>query len=269
MKARPWLALALALVALPAAALDVPGSSRQDSRMRRTVYDPDNIVRLRSCVGMAIRIVLEPGESYVDHGFGDGNAWEGKLDRHYVTIRPIAEQAGTNFFIQTDRRRYAFLIQHSDNRAECWPDFELAFHYPESERRQAAAAAEQDRIEAAFAGGTGRINLQYWASGRAADMAALKPLYAWDDGLRTYFQFHPQQDIPAVFSAGPNGEAVVNFHMGGPNTDVMVVHAIEPAFTLRAGELAVRVWNADPRGIETGTRTASPWVERQLKGEGP
>jgi type IV secretion system protein VirB9 len=273
---RTALALALALTTATTLALDIPDRSRYDGRIRYAVYNPGDVVQLDTCIGMAMRIELEPGETYADHAFGDPHAWMARTHQNHFTIRPGSAdnansippadmQADTNLLLITNKRAYSFKVSYSGTR-NCRPYYALIFRYPDSEARQAQAAADKANLEATFAAGTGRVNLDYSMSGNRESVAALAPINAWDDGVHTYFRFAPGQELPTVYVAGPDGETLVNRHMHDPLT--IVAQRIAHKWTLRIGDLALRIWNRRPDlAVETGTGTVSPWIERRVKGE--
>ena len=110
------LALLAAMIALPAQALDEPRSSKFDNRIRYTIYNPRDVVQLDAVIGIATHIVLEEGERYVTHAFGDAQAWSFAVEGHHVFIKPRADNAETNLTIVTDRRAYYFKLRYWPTR---------------------------------------------------------------------------------------------------------------------------------------------------------
>lgn len=263
MKKTLVLCMALAL-ASPALAVVVPSPSPHDDRVRSVQFNPRDVVRLDGMVGIATHIQLEPGERYVDHVFGDSAGWHFAENANHVFVKPKAEHSDSNLTLITDRRVYYFELRYSDARRSGTKVFGIAFTYPETQVAQAAAAVERERVREGFDKAR-PINANYTMTGSRS----LAPVNAWDNRQFTFFRFPGAVDIPAIFMVNPDGsESIVNHHVEGPASDVVVVHKVAAQWVLRLGPQALSVFNEayDPIGESNTSRTASPDVIREVRG---
>lgn len=258
------LMLLVAATTTSALALDEPRSSRFDNRIRYTVYNPRDVVQLDAVIGIATHIVLEEGERYVTHAFGDAQAWSFAVEGHHVFIKPRAENAETNLTIVTDRRTYYFKLRY-------WPTrranavYGLSFTYPDSEGRKAQELARAAAVNEGFDAKRQGYNLNYTMSGDL-DLA---PVNAWDNNEATYMKFPGNRDMPAIYMVDADGtESIVNRTTIGEASDIVVLHKVNAKWILRLGDRALAVWNEayDPNGVRNTTGTASPAVKRVIKG---
>jgi len=252
-------------LAFTCASADAQGAAegpRTDGRIRYVTYDPDEVVTVEAVVGVVTHIVLEPGESYVTHAFGDGKAWDFAVKANHVFLKPVAENADSNLTIVTDRRSYHLVLalaQASDAKVT----LELVFDYPDTKARKAREEARRREVAEGFSRKSSPANLDYSMSGDF-DIA---PVNAWDDREFTYFRFPGNRDIPAIYMVDEDGkESIVNRHSTGPASEVVVMHKVAQRWVLRLGSRALAVWNDayDPAGRKNDTRTVSPDVSRVL-----
>lgn len=261
---RQALALFLCL-AIPASALalETPRSSRLDHRVCYVNYNDANVIQLNAVIGVATHIVLEPGEKYVYHVFGDSQAYAFTYKNNHLFFKPTAEDANTNLIVVTDRRNYSFRLSYSDNRNSA-ALYKLVVRYPEVQARQRTQAAQKAAIERSLQAASADMNWQAYT--RSGD-AAIAPIHAWDDGRQTWLQFAPQADIPTVYRVTPDGQEVItNHHMADERT--MVLHRTSALWHLRLGDQVLAIHN-DAYGttpVPAHTGTASPAVRRSVKG---
>jgi type IV secretion system protein VirB9 len=251
---------ALALIAGPSFALD--GSAPGDGRIRYVTYDPDEVVPVDAVVGVVTHIVLEPGETYVTHAFGDGKAWDFAVKAHHCFLKAVATNADSNLTLVTDRRSYHFALRLV-TAAAVPPTFEIAFRYPDAEARRRREEVRRRAVDEGFAARREGTNLAYSMSGDL-DLA---PVNAWDDREFTYLKFPGQRDLPAIYMVDADGnESIVNRHSAGAANEIVVLHTVAPRWVLRLGSRALAVWNDayDAEGRRNVTRTASPDVNRVL-----
>ena len=233
-----------------------------DRRIRYVSYDPDDVVPIDAVVGIVTHIVLEPGESYVTHAFGDGKAWDFAAKANHCFLKAVATDADSNLTIVTDRRSYHFSLRLLSEPGSA-PTFEIAFRYPDTDARKRREEARRRAVEDGFMRNGEKPNLDYTMSGDL-DLA---PVNAWDDREFTYFKFPGQRDIPAIYVVDPDGnESIVNRHSTGPASEIVVVHKVAARWVLRLGSRALAIWNDgyDPEGRRNVSRTASPDVKRVL-----
>lgn len=254
--------LALVLAAGPGAFARGGDDVVAGGRIRYVEFDPDEVVQIDGVVGVAVHIVLEPGEVYVAHAFGDGKAWDFARRNHHLFLKPAALDADTNLTVVTERRSYHFSLRLRTEEGVV-PAYEVAFRYREKRSRKARVEAEAEGLEEAFRRPPRAPNLHYSMSGDQ-DLA---PVNCWDDGQFTSFKFAGGTDLPAIYMVDPDGrESVVDRHTTGPANDIIVVHRVAARWVLRLGGRALAVWNDaySPAGRRNDTGTAVPDARRVL-----
>ncbi|MBZ6078843.1 P-type conjugative transfer protein VirB9 [Microvirga puerhi] len=273
------LALALCLVAASggADALQTPNGGSRDDRVRTVFYDPANVVKIIGVSRAATQIQFAEDEEVAFAAVGDSVAWEVVNAGSMLFIKPRESHPPTNMQVVTTRRdgskrSYIFELMSRDggisNGSESY--FLVKFQYPDDEaaRARAEAAARQAAAEAREADNAlllhqsyGPRNFSYSAQGSAP----FEPVSVYDDGKTTAFTFPGNIDLPAIYMENSDGsESLVPKDTRG---DLVVVHAISRKFILRRGEQAMCVFNEayDPAGINPGTGTTSPSVQRTIK----
>lgn len=238
------------------------GGERVDRRIHYVTYDPDEVVTVEAVVGVVTHVVLESGESYVTHAFGDGKAWDFAVKGNHYFLKAVAANADSNLTIVTDRRSYHFNLTLA-SATDAPATFEVTFRYPDSDARKKREETRRRDLEEGFGERGGHANLAYSMSGDL-DIA---PVNAWDDSEFTYFKFPGNRDIPAVYMVDVEGtESIVNRHGAGPANEIVVVHRVAARWVLRLGTRVLAVWNDayDAEGRRNVTRTASPDVKRVL-----
>jgi type IV secretion system protein VirB9 len=268
---RRWLGVAVLGVALGVGselrAEQTPPPGKRDPRVRVIDYDAEQVVRLRGFVGYQIHLQFEDGEQFVNLAAGDMAALDVGSEGHHLMLKPKAEKVGTNLTLLTSRRVYHF--DYSAVRqvvTPATPDvvYSLRFRYPEAPRSQGAVstAATDDGPQTERVSAPVMINRAYRMCGRAA----LRPLAIHDDGVRTYFEFGPRAELPAIFVRGEEGESLVNYTV---EAERIVVHRVAPAFTLRRGRTSACVINrafGGGQGARLEHQTVLDGVERAVIG---
>lgn len=257
------LATTLSLATNVAWALDTPKASPKDQRVRWVDYDPDNVIRVDTALGIATHIVLSDDEQYLDHAFGDSDAYDLVENGKHVLIKPKADQANTNLIYITDKRSYTFLLEYAKKRTGR-EFFRLNLRYPEDEAARTAAAEEKGLVQRALDKSDLAIN---WESYTMSGNQSLAPTAAWDDGAQTWLRFAPGQDLPTIYFVDADGqEVMVNRHMADEQT--IVLHRVAAKWHLRLGNQVLAVYNeAGVQARSLPTRTVSPLVERVLREE--
>lgn len=163
--------------------------------------------------------------------------------------------------------------------------YAIQFRYPgdEADKKHEGAAARRKREEKAAVDAalsrevdfatrdpfSGNRHVRYFGRGSATIM----PRNAWDNGYLTALTFPDLQRMPSVYRlANPDRGCTVDGKEGTANYsvrgDTMILTGTEHSWCLRDGDNAVQIWNLDysPLGATPGTGTASPNVERVVKG---
>ncbi|MDQ3139781.1 MAG: TrbG/VirB9 family P-type conjugative transfer protein [Pseudomonadota bacterium] len=214
---RSW--LCLALFALTAARVPEPGAA--DPHIQSITYVADEVVLLQGAIGWQITLEFGPDERIENVSIGDALAWQVTPNKRarILFLKPLVKNAATNMTVVTDRRRYAFALQTTARFATT--PWVVRFQYP---------AEVVEAIDEPPAPPPPVLNVNYIVAGHAE----VRPSRVWDDGLMTYFEFVPEQAIPAIFANGPGkNEALVNSLTRGR---VIVVQQRSGRFTLRSGE---------------------------------
>ncbi|MBX4335915.1 P-type conjugative transfer protein VirB9 [Bartonella raoultii] len=251
------------LYTIPVQALKTPSSSQYDHRIRYVSYNSDDVVQIETVLGVATHIILEEGERYITHAFGDSEAYAFAHKGQHIFIKPKAELANTNLIVVTDKRSYKFRLQFRNDRAGA--TYELAFHYPDSTSKDVDDNSQHLAIERGFHQGAKGYNLRYTMSGHQ-DIA---PINAWDNGRITYFKFSANMDMPSIYVVDAEGnESLIPRTIVGSSNDIIAVHKVNPKWLIRLGKRALAVFNEayDPNGIPNTTGTVSSMVHRINKG---
>ena len=278
MKRVTFLALAV-LVGLAGAApaLEVPRGASADSRVRFVNYQPYDVVRIVGSLRSSVQVEFAPDEEIVHVALGNSVAWEVAPAGHILFLKPREKQPVTNMSVVTSRqdgsvRSYQFELTVRDGSVAAGQPtyFYVKFRYPsdKAKRRREQAAARAETAEATEADKVlalheayGPRNWRYSAQGSTA----LEPQAVYDNGKITTFVFTGNQEMPAIYMENSDGsENMVPKTVDG---DLVLVHAVSRKFILRRAGDVLCVFNEayDQVGIDPGTDTTSPSVERVLK----
>lgn len=274
------LALAIAAsvalaVAGPAQAVQAPRPGHEDARMRWVDYDPSQVYRVVGAFRTATQILFGSDETILHVAVGDTVSWDVAAEKNILFIKPKERQAATNLIVTTGRgdetRNYTFeLVTASRNGRVAY--YQLRFRYPQDERARATAAlsAAQQALEQKIAAlklehgvVEGARNYSYTVQG-ASD---LQPSEVSDNGRFTLLRFPANQAVPAIYAVTADGtESLVPFDVRG---EFVVVHSVERSLRLRRGRSLLCIYNEayQPYGVNLGTSTASPEIDRTNKGE--
>jgi type IV secretion system protein VirB9 len=259
----------------PAAANWVPARGAVDSRIRVAPYSAEQVYRLYGYIGFQVDIEFAPDESFVGLAAGDIDGISFQAKGNHLFLKPRVARVHTNLTVLTSRHQYEFDYSVEPGA----PDptlgeviFALRFTYPETRRQGAAAVAAKEVTGALARASQSRPqNHDYWYCGQRE----LKPIAAWDDGVRTWIQFGARAELPAIFVENADGtESLVNFSVSQGD---IVVQRVARRFVLRRGRLTGCIVNKafTGGGERLTSHTVSPAVERvtrqpaQAGGEGP
>lgn len=249
-------------------ALDKPSGSRADNRIQYTTYKDNDVVLVRAAVGRATHIVLAPDERILEMVAGNSEGWQVVDRRNNIYFKPKLDEADTNLLLTTNKRAYSFELRVVP--ADKAPTYRLIFKYPQDDALRSAAEAEKrfvsgslKEIPSMYAE---HINANYtMQQGKNSD--SFKPVAAFDDGTFTYIKFPSGKDIPNVFRLMENGtEAIINSTV---QDDFVILEGVYKTMMIRANNAVIGLYNEHyiDGGKGTGTATASPTVERVIKGD--
>lgn len=273
-------AVAAAFLAGPALATTTPTPGRADPRVRTVVYDPAQVVRIVGVFRTATQILFADDEEIIHIALGDTTAWEVAAEGSILFLKPRERNGDTNLIVSTrhngELRNYNFELSVRQGRISAHtPDtfFQVRFAYPGDERAKALVgeaarvqALVRQATDAALDAGvvTGPRNLRYTEQGSSA----LAPSEISDNGKFTVMRFPAGQEIPSIFTTNPDRtEALVSTDVRG---EFVVLHTVQREFRLRRGNEVLCIYNEAPAqyGVDYGTKTVSPHVERTLR-QGP
>lgn len=216
----------LSVVFLLLIAAREPEPGLVDPHIQSIFYSADEVVLIRGALGWQIMLEFGADERIENVSIGDALAWQvtpNKKARN-LFLKPLVKNASTNMTVITDKRRYSFALETAPRqRTTPWV---VRFEYP----RDIVEAIEEPPPPPVRP-----LNFAYTIAGDPA----LRPSRVWDDGLMTYFEFSPEQPMPAIFAGGPRkSESLVNSDTRGR---VVVVHQMSGIFTIRSGEQVATV----------------------------
>ncbi|WP_050631530.1 P-type conjugative transfer protein VirB9 [Bradyrhizobium viridifuturi] len=271
------IALSLSLAG-PVLALQQPSPGQHDARVRTVTYDPTNVVRVNGVIRASTQVMFGDDEEVAHVAIGDSVAWEVAPAGSILFLKPREKHPPTNLQVVTTRadgrkRSYQFELSIAETTlADSY--FVVRFAYPgdEIERRRAEAAARSSEREGALIDQTFDLHHAYGARNwrfSAQGPVDLEPEAVFDDGKETTFRFAGNREIPAIYLINSDGsESLVPKDVRG---ELVVVHATAREFRLRKGNIVLCIFNEafDPVGINPGTNTTSPSIERRAKKTAP
>lgn len=280
MKFRALILAATIVWPLQVLALEVPSTSQADSRVRFVNYQPYDITRIVGTLRSSVQVEFSPDEEIAHVALGNSVAWEVAPAGHILFLKPRENQPLTNLSVVTTRRdgskrSYQMELVVRDGSVAAGENtyFYVKYRYPadEAERQRLEAEARKQAAEAGYADDVLSIHEQYgprnWQYS-AQGSGAIEPQAVYDNGKVTTFAFAGNQEMPAIYIENSDGtETLVPKTVQG---DLVLVHAIGRKFILRRGKDTLCIFNEaySPTGIDPGTNTTSPSVERVVRAPG-
>ena len=268
--------LFLVTLAGGALAVETPRQAPGDGRIRFVDYQPFNVVRIVGTLRSSVQVEFAADEDVAHVALGNTVAWEIAPAGNILFLKPRENQPPTNLSVVTTRRdgsnrSYQIELSIRDANAGSPADtvFYVKYRYPadEAERRRQEAAERSAAAKAgkaseilAFDEANGPRNWRYTAQG----VESIEPASISDNGKVTMITFSGNMEIPAIFLVNSDGtESLVPKSVEGGR---VLVHAIAAKFILRRGNDVLCLFNEgyDPEGVDPGTKTTSPAVERIL-----
>ena len=238
-------------------ALDIPVGSAYDSRIKTIMYNAEDVTQIDSVIGVQTHIILDPGETYVTHAFGDSDSWAFSHEGNHYFIKPKAENGDTNLTIVTNKRTYNFDVRYHfeeylkgskgkrtfDNKMT----FQVQFKYPEVEAEKQRKLADENKRNQEFGKLLAKgVNLKYSYNGEKS----LIPLNVWDSEGFTYFKFAVGQDLPNIYAVDALGnESIPPRHQEGRFSEIIVLHKVSHEWRIRLGTAVTGVYNDNDGSI--------------------
>lgn len=255
-------------------ALEIPKSAGGDERIKKVVYNKNEVVRVNAFVGIGTQIVFAEDEEVKDYGSGFSEGWIFEKRGNSLYLKPRMEGSDTNLFVVTNKRPYSFeLVLHKDWKKRKGQNipydarmaFRIEFQYPDDDADMSKMLADRKEIRE-------RLNKKNLARNWNYTMHINKnsreiaPTMAYDDGRFTYLKFPNNREVPAIFLVfDDKSESLVNSHV---IEDTIVVQRVAKEFVLRLGDAVVGLYNEsyDPDGIPPKNGMAVEGLQRVIKG---
>lgn len=265
---------------VPAAALETPKGMSSDKRIRTVDYTPNDVIKVVGRYRASTQIEFAATEEIVHVAIGDSLSWEVAPARNILFLKPREKNPPTNLQVVTvrasgERRVYQFELRASEGPVtgdDAY--FVVRFRYPadEAERRRAETAARQATVERERVDDTLSLHQSYAARNyrySAQGSRALQPDMIFDDGKVTTLTFAGNREVPAIYMVQSDGEETLIPWDARGGGEVIVVHGTAREFRLRSGDDVLCIFNEafDPVGVDPGTGTTSPSVERVIEPE--
>ncbi|MER8887566.1 TrbG/VirB9 family P-type conjugative transfer protein [Mesorhizobium sp. M0816] len=205
-----------------------------DVRIKRYVYDENNVYKLNLYLKSVTALQFAEGENVESILIGDSASWEViKLKRgNVISLKPIIEKALTNMTVYTDQRVYTFEIRSvgqisAGMAAGADQAFRTVFTYPHELKTLGNSRAA-----------VAPANHGYMVSGDAR----FRPLTVTDNTLQTTFVLPKGAPQPAIFKVGHDREEMlVNSRSQG---DRIIVDGTSDYWMMRIGDDTVCVGKA-------------------------
>lgn len=245
--------LMASLLPLTAAAEVYPERTYYDNRIRYIEYNPDDVVVVKTKLGLTTVIQFEPGEHLNSPesalAIGDKEAWTVAVRENNIIIKPTDTFPETNINIITNKRAYAFDLVETKKADDV--SFYVRFKYPKNETPVTKPLAPCS---------SAKRNYLYFKYGDN-DLA---PTQIWDDGKFTCFKYPNNQPLPAIYKYVPGSElkeTLVNFNIVD---DVMVVQTTSNEFRLRFAEKVLGIRTDNLNGILYNSKRTATGQQRSI-----
>lgn len=242
-KCAPYIVALAFMAPLASYAAVTPSGTNYDQRIKTVHYNPDDVYRVKVRLGTATLIKLEEGETLETPesglGIGDANGWTIAVRGNNIFMKPKKRSPDTNINLVTNKRTYSFALESVEKDANA--AYILRFNYPEPEPSVWEQQKGDERLPC-----TDRptpvgdhINYDYWGWGDSE----ISPSAIWDDGRFTCMRYTRNNETPAIYRVGPDGEEImVNSHVEG---NTIVVHTTSDEFRLRLGNAVMGIKTSD------------------------
>ena len=160
-----------------------------DSRIKTFVYSENEVFPIVLHFGYQTAIEFGRGETIQTYSVGNNYAWQFSAVGRTLFIKPFEENIMTNMTVITNKRRYYFELV-SKMAAEVIDEemaYAIRFFYPD-DAGDTLKPADTASIDAQAASNIDIIkpyNFNYIVSGPTK----IAPSSAFDDGIKTYFQY--------------------------------------------------------------------------------
>jgi type IV secretion system protein VirB9 len=233
----------LALWALLAGAGVFSHTAAQAQEVREVPYQPDQVTRVNTALGIATQIEISPQEQIKDFGTGFSDGWELVRRDNIFYIRPKNVDVDTNMYIRTNMRSYLLDLKVSSSKWKTLEEaksagvfYKVRFVYGSEAPDKASALASANAVLSPTAGALnsqGNYHLNYDYS-TVNEASTIVPTRVYDNQQFTYIHLPPMANFPAVF--GRNERLGEEFLVNTKSEkNVMVVLGVYPFLVMRLG----------------------------------
>lgn len=226
---------------LGASALWPMGAQAQE--VRDVHYQPDQVVRVNTGLGLATQIEISSQEQIKDFGTGFSDGWELVRRDNIFYIRPKNVDVDTNMYIRTNMRSYLLDLRVSATKWKTLEEaknagvyYKVRFVYGNEEPDKASPLAAANVVlspTASALNSQSNYHLNYDYS-TVQDSSTIIPTRVYDNQQFTYIHLPPMASFPAVFGRNErNGEEFLVNTKSEKN--VMVVLGVYPYLVMRLG----------------------------------
>ena len=234
------------LLAVNALASSTPVEGSADSRVKKLMYNPEQVYEIKTSYGVSSTILFGDDEKVTAVSLGDPSVWQVTPLANSLNIKPIALNPDTNMTVWTDKHIYLFNLQaikpqldevgHIVKPASTQGLlFMLKFAYPKVDFMTIPKSDIASNTYTPVCN-----NRDYTAYGDKT----VAPSKVCDDGQFTYFAFTQHQNNPTILMVDEYGyEHAVNFRQSG---QFLVIERLAAQFSLRYGDSVASVFNEFP-----------------------
>jgi type IV secretion system protein VirB9 len=225
----------------------MPVIASAGNAISRYVYEDGGIYPVRTGLGIATTIELDPADPVLDYLAGFSGGWDILPIDHLFYIKPKNVDVDTNLLIRTQRRSYIFELQvvasdwrKLDEVRSGGVQYRIAFDY-----HDVAEASDKPETDVALEPPVEAVKPMHYDYELSTKTRRdwLVPTSVYDDGSFTYIRLPnpgniPSGNWPTVYARNARHEEdfVVNSNV---EADTIVVHGIYPFLVLRHGEETV------------------------------
>jgi type IV secretion system protein VirB9 len=211
----------------------------------RHSYVEGSVYPVRTGLGIATTIELDPSDNVLDFSVGFNGGWDIVRRGSVFYVKPRNVDVDTNLLVRTARRSYIFELQvvatdwrKLEDARRRGVQYRIVIDYPKEEAAPETPADEETQVSASIEPSR-RYHYDYEVSTRTK-RDWLRPSAVYDDGQFTYIRLPnpaniPSGNWPSVFArhARHDEDFVVNSNVEG---NTIVVHGIYPFLVVRHGE---------------------------------
>lgn len=227
----------------------VAGIASASDAISRYVYEEGGIFPIRTGLGIATTIELDPADPILDYSTGFSGGWEIVRREHLFYIKPKNVDVDTNLLIRTQRRAYIFELQvvatdwrRLDEVRRKGVQYRVVFEYADKGKASGELVDEDAAPPEPAFEAVKPMHYDYEVSTKTR-RDWLVPTSVHDDGAFTYIRLPnpgniPSGNWPTVYARNDRHDEdfVVNSNVA---SDTIVVHGIYPFLVLRHGNETV------------------------------